>query len=279
MIAAAGLLLAMTVTAPPQGAAQREALIETWTHAQQRAIASMRKPKAREAAAARFAKERRALANGGTQPAPPANLSSLAKRELATRGRYQLGTAVVAAPQEPWWERALDWLYDRWNDFWKAVFGRATLSAGQSQFVGTFLIAVFAFVVIFAAVRLSMQVQFERARRAGTIVGLDDGPSAAALYARASERAAAGDYAAAAKLLFAATAAALDLRGDVRNSTSATVREMRGALRSRNAAMVPNFDAVARPFVTSAYAQRAVRRDEWEAAKSAYLAMAPERAR
>jgi hypothetical protein len=77
-------------------------------------------------------------------------------------------------------------------------------------------------------------------------------------------------------LLFAATVVALDLRGVVTEDPSATVGDLRRALRSRQTELVPPFDAVAAPFVASAYAERAVEPADWERAHAAFLTFAPQ---
>ena len=276
MILAAGLALALVTPAPP--AEQRDALVARWTAAQQKTIASIHDPKRRAAAQQRFDGESRQLTQAPQSP-PGVDVVALAKRELATRGRYQLAVGKNVAEVKPWWQRAIDWLGDRWNDLWKAVFGRAHMSQGTAQTVGTLLIAVFVLVLVLIAVRLFANVELERRKRAQSVEALDGLAGAQVLYARACRSAETGAYGDAAKLLFAATVAALDMRGDVRHRTSATVREMRGTLRARGGHSVANFDAIARPFVTSAYAEREVRSDEWEAACTAYAALVPDGAR
>lgn len=268
-----GLALTLAIASPAP--AQRDALIASWTSAQEQTIDAIKDPKRRAAAQRRFASERSEL-DASPQPAPQTDVVALAKRELATRGRYQLRADAAPLAEKSWLERVMEWLGARWDDFWNAVFGRAHLSTGQSQFFGTTLIAVFLLVLVLVAVRLVANVQIQRRKREAAITGLDTKPGAHVLYARACRSADAGAYGEAAKLLFAATVALLDLRGDVRDRTSATVREMRGQLRSRGEREpVAHFDAIAQPFVASAYAERSVRGDEWEAARTAYAALVP----
>jgi hypothetical protein len=99
---------------------------------------------------------------------------------------------------------------------------------------------------------------------------LAETPSPRALYQQACDAANRRDYGNAALLLFAATVALLDRQGAVEADRSATVGDFRRALRTRNAALIPSFDAVAAPFVQRAYAERAVGEAQWQTARSAF---------
>jgi hypothetical protein len=204
---------------------------------------------------------------------PQPSLRGLAARELATPGRYHLTTQPAPPPQNSIWMRLWTWLSDRWMDLWRATFGRAHLEHGTAVVIGDALIVVVALVILFVAVRLFATVVLERRARGAGAQALDSAGDAAATYAAACESARRGDYARASRLLFAATIAALSMRGVVREDRSATVGEIRRGLSGDDAALVAPFDAVASAFVTSAYAERPVDGLQWERAQAAYLTL------
>ena len=112
--------------------------------------------------------------------------------------------------------------------------------------------------LLYFVVRLLAAMQIDREKRRGVSSPLELGRNARALYVQACTLAAGGNYAQAARLLFVAAVTALDLRGLMRDDASATVGELRRALRARDGALVPPFDEIAGPFVTAAYAERDV---------------------
>lgn len=271
---ALGLIPAGSRGAP--AAAPRAALVAAWEIAQQASIAHIRDPKERHAAQRRFADARRELvAPAPPGPRPAGWLEELAKRELAVAGRYRATESAVAPPQPSWWDRLWTWLGDRVRQLIETAFGRARLGPAQANVLAYGLLALATLTLTLVAVRMVAAIQFDRRGRARAVAPLAVAPAARDLYAAACRCAESGDHARAARLLFAAAVAALELRGDVRNRRSATVGDLRGSLRSRDASLVPSFDAIARPFVTSAYAERPVRLDEWEAARIAYLSLTP----
>ncbi len=197
------------------------------------------------------------------------DLGALAQRELATPGRYRL--APRAAPPEAWWRRALDWISDRSQGFWRALFGRVRVGKEAVASIGDALLAVVSFVLLITIVRLVRNVQITRAASSNTHgEALHDAPSASALYRQASDFANAGDYGSAALLLFAATITLLDSRDAVVATRSSTVRELRRQLHARDAKFLGAFDAVAAPFVQRAYAERAIGEAQWTRARLAY---------
>jgi hypothetical protein len=253
-LAVALALLVGTVAATPY-ASERAHLAARWAAASHRSISELD-------AASRFGYA-------------PRNLRALADRELAIPGRYELGarTHGAAAQSEPWWLRVYRWLYDRWMQVWNAFFGRVHVSRNGAIAIADVLIVAVALLLIFVAVRLSLQIQRERRARAQSRRALVTSPSAGELYRRASEFGQCGNYADACRLLFAATIAALDVHAVVEERRSATVGEMRRALRKRAPALLAPFDVVTGAFATVAYAERPVGLNDWERARDAYRAI------
>lgn len=241
---------AVALTAP-----SRQVLIERWLHAD----------------------KTHAVGYLHTVPRARANvrvpdLSALAQRELATPGRYRL--APRATPPKAWWWRALEWIGDRWQDFWRTLFGRMRVGNEAAASIGDALLAIVAFVLFITILRLVRNIQITRRAASTQGEALPDAPSASALYRQASDAANAGDYGSAALLLFAATVALLDSRDAVVASRSATVGELRRQLHARDAKLLGPFDAVAAPFVQRAYAERAIGEAQWTRARGAYQELA-----
>jgi hypothetical protein len=204
---------------------------------------------------------------------PPANLRALAAAELTAPGRYHLTAAVAPASGIPFWTRVWTWLYDRWMDLWKAAFGSAHLGRAGAVAIGDVLIAIVALAIVVVAIRLLASLSLE-GRRLSAAEPLESAADSRALYAAACDRARRGEYARASQLLFAATIAALALRGLVRDDRSATVGDFRRDLRRDDASLIAPFDSVSNAFVTGAYAEQPVDADQWERARAAYLSLA-----
>lgn len=207
---------------------------------------------------------------GGTidEKTTSANLQTLLRHELATSGRYQL---THAPPEvEPWWVRPWRWLLDRWERLWKAMFGRIHVSSQTAARIGDGVLVLLGLLLIFVALRLLANLQRARDPSSTPSVSLRAPPSPRALYRAACAAADMGNYGAAILLLFAATVALLERRGDVEPTPSATVGDLRRKLRARDAGLVAPFDAVASPFVQHAYAERNVDQREWQRARDAF---------
>jgi hypothetical protein len=245
VIVAAAAALALAAPA-------REALIERWLHANR--THSMTRLESGPAA-------RPAVA--------PPDLRAFAERELATPGRYRLASRA-AVVSEPWWMRAWDWLAERWQRLWNAVFARVHVGRATAASMGDALLVLVGLVSIFVVVRLLMNIHLARSSASLDSTPLEERPSPRALYKEACNAANRGDYGGAALLLFAATLALLDRQGAVEAARSATVGDFRRALRGRDATLLPSFDAVAAPFVQRAYAERAVDELQWRHAREAF---------
>lgn len=247
MIAAAAIVLALA-------APSREALIGRWLQAN------------RTHSVARLEAGPRTAPNA---PAKLPDLQSLAQRELSVRGRYLIDNPPAPVVGEAWWQRAWDWIGDRWRHFWQALFGRARIGRAAAADVGDGLLILIGLLFLYIVIRVFVGVQLERSSRVES-AALADPPSPRGLYKRACSAASRGDYGAATLLLFAATVALLDRQGAVDAASSATVGDLRRSLRSHRASLVAPFDAVASPFVQRAYAERAVDESQWERARSAF---------
>jgi len=206
---------------------------------------------------------------------PPAALPRLTAAELATPGRYHLTASVVEPPSPSWWSLLWNWLRDRWNDLWRAAFGRAHVGRMGSVAIGDVLLAIVALLLVIVTIRLLAALTIDRRRHSGE-VRFEAEPVAGELYAKACAFARRADYAQASTALFAAAIAALAERGAVQDDSSATVGDVRRALGASQRTLVAPFNDVASAFVTSAYAQQPVAAADWERARSAYLRFAAE---
>jgi uncharacterized protein DUF4129 len=205
----------------------------------------------------------------------PSDLLDLVQRELSTPGRYQIAKPVLPAAIKPWWLQLWDWLSDRWQHFWNALFGHVHVGRGQAASVGDVLLVLIGLLFVFVLFRLLRDLQFARRSPATQFEPLVEAPSPRALYREACDAAARGDYGTAALLLFAAMVLFLDRRHAVALTSSATVGDLRRSLRAGNGALVAPFDAVAAPFVQRAYAERPVSESQWNTARAAYETLFP----
>lgn len=242
--------------------------IAHWLAANRTAIAAKHDAKARAAARAQLAATLARMR--APIPARSGDPRAAVARELAVPGRYDVAARSTKPREKTPWERFWDWVGAGYDRFWKALTGKIHLGGAGQAVLGDLLLLVAAGALIFATVRLLAGWRFERASRRGASTPLDAGRNAHALYLQACALARDGAYADAARALFLAAVTAMDLRGIVRDDASATVGDMRRALRARDAATVAPFDAVAAPFVAAAYAERDVDAGEWERALAGY---------
>ncbi|MFN2450254.1 MAG: DUF4129 domain-containing protein [Candidatus Baltobacteraceae bacterium] len=195
--------------------------------------------------------------------APPLDPRHLAVRILADpRFRVQIHRSAG-----PWWTRLLGWVEARLN----ALIGHNVHAGGPwLNAIGDIAVLAAAGLVIFATVRLLLNVAKEPEQTVHTVHPLAARTSARAWHDRALSAAAQGRYGVAAVLLFRAALAILDLRGVVRDEPSRTVNESKSELRRRAPQYEPAFDAVARNFTAALYAGAPVTRAHWEQAQNAY---------
>jgi len=244
-------VIAAVAAAAALAAPSREVLVQRWLHANRgHSAASLYSPR--------------------NDAQVPPNLQALAQRELASPGRYNLTETPAPRVRESLWKRFLRWLGEQWDGLWRSLSKRVHFSERAANGIGLTLLAVVASILLWVAVRLLVNLQLARSRKRLDAQPLQAGLDPQALYQKARESARRGEYGRAALLLFAATVALLDLRGDVSADRSSTVGDLRRELRSNDASLVALFDAVAEPFVQSAYAERAVDASQWERAERGY---------
>ena len=216
------------------------------------------------------------LAPAPAPPVPAPDLRTLAQREFAVAGRYQLAESLVATAAEPWWLQAWRWIYKRWQRFWELLFSRVRIGPQGAASLGDVLLVLVGILLIFVVVRLLRNLQVERSQSGPRAQPLEQPPAPRTLYKQACNAAGRGDYRTAALLLFAAMVALLDQQGVVDASASATVGDLRRELRAVNPRLVARFDAVAATFVQEVYAERAVDEPQWHRARDAFAALLQE---
>jgi hypothetical protein len=250
-----------------------DAAAQHWLAANRAAIAATHDAKARAAAQKALDATIARMRAPAPVPSAPADLRAAATRELAVRGRYDLGARVVRPEEKSLWDRFWDWVGDQWNKFWRATGEHIDLGSSAWSAIGWLVLIAILGGLLVVAVRLLSSMQVDREKRRGISSPLDAGRNAHALYLQACAFARDGDYAQAARVLFVAAVTALDLRGLMRDDASATVGELRRALRARDGGLIAPFDELAGPFVTAAYAEREVVVAEWERALAGYRAL------
>ncbi|MGA8532553.1 MAG: hypothetical protein WB615_00430, partial [Candidatus Tumulicola sp.] len=152
----------------------------------------------REALIARWAaashQSTRLLETTAPLAVPPANLRTLADRELATPGRYHLSVKPPSPVEVPLWMRAWTWLQDRWAELWQATAGRTHLGRAGAVVIGDVLIGAVALLIAIVSFRLLTALVVERRARNASAEPLESAAEASTLYAGACERARRGEY-------------------------------------------------------------------------------------
>ncbi len=246
-----------------------DAAAAKWLAANRAAIVAIHDAKTRAAAQKALAATLARMRASTPAPRPATDLRAAAARELAAGG-YDLGVRALRPAEKSLWDRFWDWFGQQWDRFWRATGGRVNLGPSGWNVIGWAFLVIVGGALVFVIVRLIASAQFDRSGRRGRSSPLEAGRSARALYMQACELARLGDYAQAARLLFAAAGPALHLRGLMRDAARARAGDRRRARRARDGAMVPPFDQIAGPFITAAYAERAVAPAEWERALAGY---------
>ena len=196
---------------------------------------------------------------------PPHDIVRAVRDELAVPGRYHLGAPAVR--ERSWLAIVLRWLYDRYAAFAHALSTRLHVGSHAVHVFGDAVVVAIVLLVAIVAARLLISVQMDRSAR-GRAVSLEPVKSAHALARKASEAAAQGHYDGATRLLFAAAVTLLDLRGIVADDASATINELRRALRGTR--VEGDFSAIARAYSVIAYAEEPADEALWHAALSSY---------
>ncbi len=206
----------------------------------------------------------------GAPPAPP-DLRALARRELAIPGRYRLGNSPAApGDADPIWLRALRWLFDRWHDLWRGLASHVHVGDRAATGIGDGVLALVAAALMLALFFVARNVYVARAASRLAAEPIGGPPDPLSLYRRACDAAGRADYGGAVVLLFGATVATLGARGAIAGGPDASVGDIRRELRAAHPSVMPQFDAVAAPFVERAYAERTVAAPQWQQARTAF---------
>jgi hypothetical protein len=206
---------------------------------------------------------------------PPVNIVRAVRAELAVPGRYQL--ALGGARHRSLFDEILQWLWDRWADFFRALTSHIKIGPQGTSLIGDAVVVLCVVAIAAIAAHLLTQLQYERGRR-DRAIGLEPARSAHALAAVASAAARDGDFARAIRLTFIAAVTLLDLRGVVRDERSATINELRRALHERDNDLDGPFAEISQLYTAAAYAQSPAGPEAWQRARAAYdelLAGAP----
>lgn len=215
----------------------------------------------------------RGLPAFGSQP-PPHNPHGLALQILSER-RFRI--RVTAPPHKTWWDIALSWLQNRWNDLVQAFAHHVRFGAAVSIASGDLILLFVAALVLIIAIRLLSGYIRESAAPAHDVRGLSPRAATDALFAQSMRAAELSQYAAAISLLFRAALAALDVQGLVHDQPSRTVNECRREVGERAPGFLAPFDALARIFTAALYADAPVTQAQWTAARDAYMRLISDR--
>lgn len=200
----------------------------------------------------------------------PHDIVRAVRQELAWPGRYHLH--VTRGEQRSWLQIAFQWIWDRWLELERAIATHIHVGPTGATLLGDGLILAAVVIFGYVAARLLMSIQAEHLQ-AVEAYEIGSQRSAHLLARAAADAAQAGDYARAIRLLFAAAVTLLDLRGVVRDDASATINELRRALRERSADADGPFLTIARVYTAAAYAEERIDENAWNGAQSAYAAL------
>jgi hypothetical protein len=209
-----------------------------------------------------------------TASRPPLGARDLA-REILSEKRFRV---AVPSTHRTLWEMFWDWVRGWWSRLWDALFSRVHIGSRVGVVIGDVLAVALIAVVVLVLVRLALG-SIRDARRTDSAHPLIDSPDPGALYELSRAAAARGDYRIAIALLFAAALRRLERLGFAREDPSRTVNEWRRTLRGTQPAVLPAFDAIARPFVAAFYAEVPVARGQWMEAHDAFIALPVESGR
>lgn len=199
--------------------------------------------------------------------APPTDIVAAVRAELAVPGRYHLTSGVAA--HRSLVEQILQWFWDRWNDFFRALTSHVKIGPQGTSLIGDAVIVLCVVGIGAIGAHLLLQLQHERSQR-NRAIALTPARSAHAFAAAAAAAANAGDYARAIRLTFIAAVTLLDLRGVMRDRRSATINELRRILHDRDDALDRPFAEIAGLYSTAAYAEAPADPDAWQRARAAY---------
>lgn len=199
--------------------------------------------------------------------APPVDIVAAVRAELAVPGRYHLANGGTL--HRSLIDQILQWLWDRWSEVFHALTSHIKIGPQGTSLIGDAVIVLCVVGIAAVSAHLLLQLQYERGRR-DRAIALAPSRSAHALAVAAAAAANAGDYARAIRLTLMAAVTLLDLRGVMRDERSATINELRRALRARDEELEGPFGEIARLYTAAAYAQTPAGPDAWRHARAAY---------
>jgi len=162
--------------------------------------------------------------------APPIDITRAVRDELAVPGRYHL-SVVPARPSLL--DHVLQWLWDRWSDFWHMLTAHVKIGPAGAALVGDAVVVAAVVGVAMILAHLLVELQLRRMQR-DEAMPLGSARSAHALANAAGWAADEGDYGRAIRLLFmAATSARPRSTTCGANCAVATIASMNPLPRSR----------------------------------------------
>ncbi len=200
------------------------------------------------------------------------------RAELSVPGRYRLHALPVHA-RANWWQLFVDWIGGWWNSLARRFIPHVHFGTRGADLAGDVIVVLCVALIAFAALRLMMAIQLAKERRARVVPIGRSSHDAHRHFTAAITAAGEGRYAGAVRALFAATVELLDVRGVLHDERSATVNDLRGLLRQRNRYEEIAFSTIARIYTDAAYAERPIDAALWQAARTAYDALAREQNR
>lgn len=206
-----------------------------------------------------------------TASRPPLGARELA-REILSESRFRV---AVPSTHRTLWQLFWDWVRGLWSRIWDALFSHVHLSSRTSSIIGDVLAFALIAVVVVVLARLALG-SIRDTRRNDSARPLVAAPDPGALYELSRQAAARGDYRMAVALLYAAAMRRFERLGFAREDPSRTVNEWRRALRGAQPAVLPAFDAIARPFVAAFYGEIPLERAQWMDAHDAYVGLPAE---
>jgi len=223
------------------------------------------------AASLRFLAEESGRA-GGSQPG---DTTGLAKQILSENAYRAARTTPAPEPQETWWQRFLEWVFDQLGKLFGGLAQATVGTPWVGRLIAVVLIALAVAGLLYVAYRLAQGFAIRRRADAGDGELLPVRGSADELYAAAQEAQRSGQYARAIALLFHASLVLLDRADRVNYDPARTAGEYRRAVRRNAQHVAVDFDALARIFTLAAYADAPVGPPDWSAAEASYRTIAP----
>ncbi len=245
--------------------------MQHWIAANQRAIAQMKNPRNRLMAQQRFAQTRANLTREEGRRltnSPAQDPRQLARRILSNARLYRFTQPARPYPR-PWWQRAIEWLGERWSRVMRALFGRARLPARLNRGIADVLLvlSILIFVALLGRI-IWLYGRRSHLKQVAVPLKVPDNPSSLLdASIRTAER---GNYALAVAQLFSAAVALLTVKKRFDGRASETAREMSRRIGSADARLGVPFDELTDDLTRAVYAERPLQQDDWKRSLGAY---------